>query len=110
MRATQETRPPPGAFPPPAPQTENLDLSTKIRSLQNFQKRHQRPVSLDIATKSDNSSTKVTRRHSCPKDSILSPEQINIQNTTGTRLNNSGFEVNVNVACSPVSADRSTYS
>lgn len=130
LRATQESRPSPGAFPPPAPCTE-LQSPPSQQQLQREQQRccamnqasnvgvgrPHRPASLDIGTTHRCLPTGYTRVTATPGASIgvATPSSAPaactsrgffddcIVNSNGN--NNSaapsGFELNVNVACSP---------
>ncbi|KAK0166069.1 hypothetical protein PV328_004519 [Microctonus aethiopoides] len=148
LRATQDSRPSPGAFPPPPPQNTivtkncglNLGNNVKSKLIQNHHHHHHhhskahRPVSLEIGPSLRQCSTTTRCRVLPPLPTIIPSSTTTrpapssapatystrgffdelpttnitssspIDNYSGIRnLNSStaGFEVNVNVACSP---------
>nr|XP_012220926.1 PREDICTED: TGF-beta-activated kinase 1 and MAP3K7-binding protein 2 isoform X3 [Linepithema humile] len=137
LRATQESRPSPGAFPPPAPCTELQSPPSQQQQQREQQQRrasHQpqrccamnqaasgigigrphRPASLDIGTTRRCLPAGCTRVAVTPAAAPSSAPAVctsrgffddgcGIVNSNGNNNSNapSGFELNVNVACSP---------
>lgn len=148
LRATQESRPSPGAFPPPAPDAQAQYQKTRQLTVFSHQQqqrcsmnysnqrsgnhhRSHRPASLDIELARRSltgcSPRTTTRTITAPfgtDDEITTPSSapaactargffdetsqlpvafnnINHQKKEGVPHNQSGFELNVNVACSP---------
>ncbi|XP_015598783.1 TGF-beta-activated kinase 1 and MAP3K7-binding protein 2 isoform X2 [Cephus cinctus] len=103
LRATQDARPSPGAFPPPAP----VPAQPTPCAMNSNSSRAHRPASLDIG---------LTRRCpvTCPRVPIQHPSHVAPSSAPAAcpargffddlnTPNHAGFELNVNVACSPAS-------
>ncbi|XP_046753620.1 TGF-beta-activated kinase 1 and MAP3K7-binding protein 2-like isoform X2 [Diprion similis] len=100
LRATQESRPPSGAFPPPPPPDTLTSINAMTTNHQAAPRPH-RPASLDIGV-----------AHTCPRTPNGAPASAPAACPSRgffddlTNPNNAGFELNVNVACSPAAGNR----